>query len=202
MAYQNCQRLFLPRVRYLTVSCATNRTPTFGPLMCVVLMELTYQLSQSSTCTEADWSSVGDSGWQISFGFSCSATQRIVIRSPTNKFNPADSHAKSRPIRYYLSVWQAYAANPAPPGNQNPSDMSSWDCPASADGVLNPPRAINPRRNPVRFFGRQGLSFADQHGHARAGGDHRERRIAVGHVKSCDIPSKSHTLNLFWRRNF
>ena len=42
--------------------------------------------------------------------------------------------------------------------------------------------AISPRRNFVRLIGRQGRSYADQHRHACAGRDHRQRCVAVGHI--------------------
>jgi len=71
-----------------------------------------------------------------------------------------------------------------PPGNQNAFRHGlAGNAQRRADGVLNP------EEQSIREEILSGL-LADKggaaHRHARAGGDHRERCIAVGHIQSCD----------------
>ena len=74
-----------------------------------------------------------------------------------------------------------------PPGNQNAFRHGlAGIAQRRADGVLNPPEQSIREEILSGLIGRQGRSCADQHGHARAGGDHRQRRIAVGDVQSRD----------------
>jgi len=84
----------------------------------------------------------------------------------------------------FSSVWQTYAVDRVQPGNQNALRHGLRWHRQDVLTVFSIPQTINQRRNSVRIIGGQRRSRAGQHGDARAGGDHCERRFAVGKIQS------------------
>jgi len=73
-----------------------------------------------------------------------------------------------------------------PPGNQNAFRHGlAGIAQRRADGVLNPAEQSIREEILSGLLADKG-GWANQHGHARAGGDHRERRVPAGDVQSRD----------------